>query len=106
MTTPTLMTAAEMRAHLNEKRTKSAVEATQIAEQEAARLNMWAAEQLAKMLGQLYEGALEDYHNCDTSEGADAIAGLAHSLGYASRVDLEDDTYYVVIKAPELGVGL
>ena len=102
MTTPTLMTAAEMRAHLIEKRTKNAAEAAQIAEQEAERLRLWASEMLPPMLEALMEGVREDTRCCDSHDEAEAIVSLARGLGYWAEVDCEDDSYYAVVKAPEL----
>ena len=106
MTTPTLMTAAEMRAHLIEKRAKDAAERAQIEAQEAELRKAWALEMLPPLLETLKEGIREDSRCCDSRDEAEALVDLARSLGYEADVDMEDDTYYAVVKAPELEVAL
>lgn len=107
MTTPTLMTAAEMRAHLIEKRAKDAAEIAQIEAQEAERRKVWAAEQLAPMLETIMQGAHEESRVCDEKRDAAAIVDLACSLGYEASIDFndEEDGFYAVVKAPELEVA-
>ncbi len=100
--TPTLMTAAEMRAHLIEKRAKDAAERAQIEAQEAELRKAWALEMLPSLLETLKEGIREDSRCCDSRDEAEALVDLARSLGYEADVDMEDDTYYVVVKAPAL----
>jgi hypothetical protein len=95
MTTPTLMTAAEMRAHLGKKQ-----------REEAEHRKVKAAEQLALMLKTLMAGAEEVSHKCDESDAV-AIVDLACSLGYEANIDFndEEDGFYAVVKAPALEVA-
>lgn len=107
MTTPTLMTAAEMRAYLIEKRRLQAEESERFAKREEERRKVWAAEQLAPMLETLMVGAHEESHECDEKRDAAAIVDLACSLGYEASIDFndEEDGFYAVVKAPDLEVA-
>jgi len=112
MTTPTLMTAAEMRAHLIEKRreleAQRAVLAAEQAAQEAERLKVWAPVQLAKMLDTLKQGStIEASSSAGDRVEMQAIVDLARSLGYEANMEMddrEDEVFYAVVKAPELEV--
>jgi len=107
MTTPTLMTAAEMRAYLIEKRRLQVEEAEMFAKRAEERRKVWAAEQLAPMLETIMQGAHEESRVCDEKRDAAAIVDLACSLGYEASIDFndEEDGFYAVVKAPALEVA-
>lgn len=112
MTTPTLMTATEMRTHLIEKRreleAQRAVLAAEQAAQEAERLKVWAPVQLAKMLDTLKSGTRETSSSSGDCVEMEAVVDLARSLGYEANVEMdvyEDEVFYAVVKAPELEVA-
>lgn len=108
MTTPTLMTAAEMRAYLIEKRRLQVEEAETFAKRAEERRKVWAAEQLAPMLETIMQGAHEESRVCDEKRDAAAVVDLARSLGYEANVEMddrEDEVFYAVVKAPELEVA-
>ena len=111
MTTPTLMTAAEMRAHLIEKRreleAQRAVIAAEQAAQEAERLKVWAPVQLATMLDTIKQGTSEASTSAGDRVEMQAVVDLACSLGYDAAVEMddrEDEVFYAVVKAPALEV--
>ena len=110
MTTPTLMTAAEMRAHLIEKRreleAQRAVIAAEQAAQEAERLKVWAPVQLATMLDTIKQGTSEASTSAGDRVEMQAVVDLACSLGYDAAVEMDDreEVFYAVVKAPALEV--
>ena len=113
MTTPTLMTAAEMRAYLIEKRreleAQRAVIAAEQAAQEAERLKVWAPVQLATMLDTIKQGTSEASTSAGDRVEMQAVVDLACSLGYEAAVEMddrEDEVFYAVVKAPALEVAL
>ena len=112
MTTPALMTAAEMRAHLIEKRreleAQRAVIAAEQAAQEAERLKVWAPVQLATMLDTIKQGTSEAWTSAGDRVEMQAVVDLACSLGYDAAVEMDDreEVFYAVVKAPALEVAL
>ena len=103
MTTPTLMTAAEMRVHLIEK---LANDERMAQAKEAERLKRWSHSVVATMLEGFMTGRRVDNKRCNTHADAQAVADLARSLGYTAEVNESDDSWYAVVKAPELEVAL
>lgn len=101
--TPTLMTAADMRTFLIEKR---AADERMAQAKETERLKRWSNSVVATMLETIMKGHREDSKRCNTHADAQAIVDLARSLGYAATVDAHDDedSYYAVVKTPELEV--
>jgi len=109
--TPTLMTAAEMRAYLIEKRRELEAQRAAIAAEQAAkeaeRLKVWAPVQLAKMLDTLKQGTGEASTSAGDRVEMQAVVDLACSLGYDAAVEMddrEDEVFYAVVKAPALEV--
>lgn len=98
--TPTLMTAAEMRVYLIEKRAADEVAA------KARAKEVWAPTQLAKLLDNIKRGASEASVTGDRIE-TEAVAELARELGYEAYLefDVVDDTCDAVVKAPEYEVA-
>ena len=109
MTTPTLMTAAEMRSHLSEKRreleAQRALMEAEHAAQETERIKVWAPVQLAVMLDTLKQGTAEASTSAGDRVEMQAVVDLARSLGYEAAVEMddrEDEVFYAVVKAPGL----
>ena len=107
--TPTLMTAAEMRAHLIERRreleAQRALMEAEHAAQETERIKVWAPVQLAVMLDTLKQGTAEASTSAGDRVEMQAVVDLARSLGYEAAVEMddrEDEVFYAVVKAPEL----
>jgi hypothetical protein len=100
MTTP-LMTAAEMRTYLIEKRAADLADAKQAAEKKAERVKVWAQETLGAHLELLRQGDHSTYERCEEHEAA-ALIELATSLGYAAARDDDDEGVCVVVMAPAL----
>ena len=104
MTTPTLMTAADMRTFLIEKR---ASDERMAQAKEAERLKRWSTSVVATMLETIMKGHREDSKRCNTHADAQVVVDLARSLGYAAEVNAHDDedSYYAVVHAPVLEVA-
>ena len=116
--TPTLMTAAEMRAHLIERRreleAQRALMEAEHAAQETERIKVWAPVQLAVMLDTLKQGTAEASTSAGDRVEMQAVVDLARSLGYEAAVEIgrfagmagasgrEDEVFYAVVKAPGL----
>ena len=105
--TPTLMTAADMRTFLIEKR---AADERMAQAKETERLKRWSNSVVATMLETIMKGHREDSKRCNSHADALAIVNLAQSLGYEAEVsvpsdDPDDDSFYAVVKAPELEVA-